>query len=499
MTAVQPAPRGRASVVRNAAVLMGSQATTWVLALALTVVMPRYLGAVGIGQFRVAISLWAIADTISAFGTSTAITIAMARDEQDGSVVGQAIVCRLILYVVSFLAVLGFAYVAGYDSTTVYVIIVTGIASLFGVLYGPVTAAFYGLERMGPAAFAEIAAKFVLTVTVITVLLLGGRVEAVVLVSVGAAAVSAGIATWKLRRVPQIRFWGSLRGFRGLMRASWPYLVNDATLVLYMQVDTVVISLLATEREVGWYAAGTTLFGSLTFIPVILMTSLFPVFARVHHSNPGELRPLVGRTFAALMLVATPIALGVAVLAAPMARLLYGGDFVNAGPVLAVMGFVLLLTYPTILLGRFAIATGRQRFWGWLMLSAALLSIPLDLVLVPWTHSAFGNGALGAALAYIVTELMIVGIGVRRLIPDLFDVSIRHRLAKCALAGALMTLCIWPLRGQFVLVPITVGFVVYVLATWLLRTLDGYEQSKVRGLVASIVAPLRPKTRSMAS
>jgi len=81
------------------------------------------------------------------------------------------------------------------------------------------------------------------------------------------------------------------------MRASAPYLFADAMVVVYLQIDTLVISLIATEQEVGWYATADTIFGSLLFVPAVLLTAIFPRMARVHHERPEEMAGHVQQAF----------------------------------------------------------------------------------------------------------------------------------------------------------------------------------------------------------
>ena len=65
--------------------------------------------------------------------------------------------------------------------------------------------------------------------------------------------------------------------------------------------------------------------------------------------------------------------------------LLFGEQFRQSGPVLATFGIVLLLEFQNILLGRFALATGRTRFFITVMAVATVL-----------TSSAYAAGGDGS-------------------------------------------------------------------------------------------------------
>src|SRR5207253_8409442 len=52
-----------------------------------------------------------------------------------------------------------------------------------------------------------------------------------------------------------------------------------AALLIYGQVDTVLLSLLTNDAVVGWYVAAYRFIGIPAFVPVILLTVAFPALA----------------------------------------------------------------------------------------------------------------------------------------------------------------------------------------------------------------------------
>ena len=53
------------------------------------------------------------------------------------------------------------------------------------------------------------------------------------------------------------------------------------------------------------------------------------------------------------------------------------------------------------------------------MLVAVVMTVPLDLLFIPWTDDRFENGRDRRTLSYAVTELMMVVVAVRLLAPQL--------------------------------------------------------------------------------
>jgi O-antigen/teichoic acid export membrane protein len=480
------------TVKRSIVVLFASQLMTWGLALLLTISQNRFLGPEGVGILGTALSVWTLAAVITSLGTNTLVTLEMARNHERGiALVPGVAVLRSMAFVVAVVVVAVFAAIAPYDSTTRFVIGVAAVGAYFTLQAEVARAAMYGLQRMAIAARVDVITKVAMVVVLVTVLALGGDVRSA---AIAAATVAMGscILFWlQLRALIPIRFTAPSRSARDALRRGSPYLVSDVTHIIYLQVDIIAISLLVSKEEVGWYAAANLLFASLLFIPTIFMTALFPRIARMHEDGEEGIGLLLQRAVRSMLLLGAPVGLGTLVVAEPVMVLMSGEPFREAGNVLEIFGIVLVLEFLTILFGRFAIATGRHRFFNTLLVIVTVSTIPLDLVLVPWTSDRFGNGAMGGAIAYVITELFIVVTCIIVLAPSLLNWSSLTRLLKIIAASAAMVASAWPLRDRFLPLAIVAGAAAYIATILVLRTLDDEERelagtlfNKIRGRFA---------------
>jgi O-antigen/teichoic acid export membrane protein len=475
-----PAP-ARRSVMRNMASLAGAQVITWTLSTIVLVIVPRRVGPEAIGGYRIAWSLWTVAATFIALGTGTLITLQVARAKRRGVVrLGPAMVARTVAYAISWIPILVFSFAVGYSTEVVVLIAIVGAATLFNSYADVAAAGLTGLERLDVIAAADVFSKLVLAGLTVLVVIVTDDIRIIAAVAIVTALAYSGYLFGSLRRLVRIDYERSLSAAAEAARGGSPYLLIGLTRVVYSQIDIVVISLVVTELEVGWYGTADSVFGTLMFVPTILMTSLFPVFARTHEEDPGAAAGLLQRSFNALLLIAVPVGLGIVVVADQVALLLFGEAFDGTGPVLAVFGVVLIFTFVSTLFGSHAIAIGRQRFWNVVMLIAIPTTVALDLVLIPWTRDAFDNGAIGGALAYVVTESMMVVLGLWKLAPYLASRQTLVRVVKCLTAGGVMVAVCWPLRQVFVGITIAVGAVVFVAVLALLRPLDEDEKQMLR-------------------
>ena len=474
----------RSSIGRNIGALLASQMTTWVLATLLAIVQPRFLGPSAQGELRLAFSLWTIAQVLIGLGTGLFLTLEIARDRLRGLVfLGPVIILRVLSFVAASFVLAIYVVATGSDGEFVAIMAVFGLATLFSTINDALIAVFVGLERMAVLAKASIIAKVAGTTVAIGVLLAGGDALSVVVVSAGANLLALLILVLAFRQVATVTFRGWRALSRRILGASSAFLLAGIVLTTYQQVDTVIMSALVDRDALGWYSAADTLFGSLLFLPTIVMSSIFPVLGRLMQENPAGVTPLVRRASSLLVMVGVPIGLGTVVVAIPLAPVLYGDEFAPTGQVLTVLGAVLLFTFGTVVFGMVALATGRQRFWNTIMILAIAISIPLDLLFVPWADRTYGNGAIGGAMSYFVTEGLLFALGLWKIAPFLVERVFMWRFVRVLLAGGLMFAASWPLRDLPLVVPIIVGAVSYVLALVALRVPEKEDWERLRGLV----------------
>jgi O-antigen/teichoic acid export membrane protein len=484
---VEPATVSKPSLRRNFAHLMSSQLVTWVFATVVAVTMPRFLGPAALGTLALASAIWLIAQLFVTLGTPTYLLLTMSSDRTYGErIVGSILALRVVAFAVcaAVLAVVGVAI--GVDAQTVAVFALVGVGVLITVIGDTAGSALNGLEQMSHPAKASIVSKLAYSLVVVAILVVGGDVRAIAAATIPAAVISLVMLWSSYRKFGQLDLRRPFEHWWSILRASSPFLALGAVLVVYQQIDIVVIATLVDKETLGWYRTADTLFGTLLFVPTIVMGVLLPRFSRLHAEDPHALGQLVRRSFTSLALLAVPIGLGTIVVADQFAVLLYGDKFRQTGPVLAVYGVVITLTFVTILIGGFATATGRQRTWNLVMIAAIVASIPLDIVLVPWTDERFGNGAIGGALAYVVTESAMLAFGLWRVAPTILDRATVSRIVRILAAGGLMMVAAWPLRGQFIALPIVVGAATYVLATLLFRTLTPDEETLIRRTISRV-------------
>jgi O-antigen/teichoic acid export membrane protein len=480
------------TIAKNASVLMASQIITWGLAILLTIFLPRYLGAAAIGKFHLANSLWAIIGIVAAFGMDMMITKEVARSpEKSGELFGTTLYLRTALFALGSLVIVAYGHIAGYPAETLYVIYIIGFVNFIAQFTIACDAVLIGFERMEFVSIGSILGKAANTFIVILMLILQQGLIVIAVVGIIGAFLQLAFTFNALRRLAALKLRFQWHLAKWMLKESFSYLMVRFALVVYQQIDIVIISLLVTEKNMGWYGTADQLFGTFLFVPSVFITALYPALSRLFKSEPNSVNQIIRKSFDLMWLMAVPIGLGVLLIADPLVVLLYGEEFTQAGPVLAVMGIVLLLTYQNMLLGQFLISTDRQRAWSWTIGACALLTIPLDIFFVSLSERFFGIGAMGGAFSFTVTEIVMLCTALLLLPKGTLDRQNAYRAIRVLLAGLIMVGVAWWVRDLFILVPIITAAATYLLMIVILRAVPREDWVILRSMVENVLARVR--------
>ncbi|MEM9773087.1 MAG: flippase [Chloroflexota bacterium] len=474
-------------VMRNASYMMLSQLATWSMTIVFVVVVPRQLGSVSFGEFTLAESIWLIASIIAFFGLNTHITKTIAREPERISILfSSSIVNATVNFVLTFGGVIAFAIVSGYSTERVQLIALVGIAYYANVVSTVSMSTLNGLERLDVISKTFTLSKGIHTVFAISALLLGGNLFQYATAVVCAYILGSFLMLRTLYRVEPIKFEYDFQTSMQLYKAGLPYFFSGIFAVLYKEFDIIIMSWLIEDSEqFGFYGTADKFATTLMFVPTVLITALFPALSRMHGEGSDLLPIYVGKSFNILLLLSIPIGLGISIIAEPIVLLLYGEQFVDAAQILKVLGFVLILTYQTTLLGYFLISIDRQNAWTITMAVATFATIPLDVVLIPWANS-FGPAGVGGAVAYLFTEGGMVITGLYLLPKGYINKSNYIVALKAIISGVIMYTALNYMADIGFVPQILLGAIIYPAMIFLLKTIPPEDMQLLKSLLEPI-------------
>ena len=414
-------PEAGARAIRGSAVRAAGYVAGALLALASTPLMVRHLGLADAGRYFTVVSLVALIAGVTDVGLGAvaireySAKVGAARDEFMRSILG----ARLILTTCGVAAAMAFVVIAGYESDQVLGTALACGGLVLAVVGGAYTVPLAAGLRVGWVTGIDLGGK-VITVALVVVFVLAGAGIVPFLAITIPTGLAALLITILLARglMPLTPSFDAAR-IRKLLAETLPLSVATMLNVLYARMVIVVMSLISTKEATGAFGTGSRVIEVAVGIPVALVGTTFPIFARAARDDLERLRYVLQRVLEVALIGGAWLGLGIVVTAEPVADLLTkkpeeAEQIASTLRILAVVMIPVSLnfTWQTCLL---ALRCHRQ-----LLIANAIALVVLALLIVPLVPA---YGAEGAAVAVVAAETLLTVLSGRAL------VRARRRLA----------------------------------------------------------------------
>lgn len=472
--------------IRGGAVRVAGYVVGVLVSVVAAALLFRHLGVVGAGEYTTVLAIVAVAQSVSDAGLTTIglREASVRRGDERARLLQDLLGLRLALTLAGVAGATAFAALAGYDRALVAGTAVAGFGLLVTNVQATYAVSLTAELRLVGVAAAELLRNVLLAACVIAFVVLGAGLLPILAIPIPVGLVVLGFTIALLRngtglapRFNRSRWWA-------LLRETLPFAAAAIAYALYFRIAIILLSLLGTKTEVGYFGASFRVIEVLIVVPNLMIGSVFPIFSRAASEDPERLAYAVRRTFQAATLVGTLLSLGVIIGAPLVIDIVAGPAFTPAAGVLRLHAVAFLIL--------FAVATG-----GYALLTVRLYSQLLLLSLVALVGTAVTTaltarslGAEGAALATVVGELLTgagVVISLARYRPDL-RVPLLD-LSRVVLAGALGSTVL------LIAVPVTVrlilGLAIYLGAAVALRAVPPELTMELRALAHRLKAQLR--------
>ncbi|BDI28731.1 polysaccharide biosynthesis protein [Capsulimonas corticalis] len=461
------------TVAKNIVSTLVTQLLSWALAFLVTLYLPRYLGAANMGKLSSVYSLVSITGVFVALGTSTVLIKEIARDRsRAGVLVASAVTMRVPFGIASTLLALTIAHLLGYDSVLQRIVVIGAIGVLVNSLNDAIGSALQGLENMTRMNAIVVTEKFLSAVLTIAAVFLKAPLWAFIAVGLACSMISLSINVVALKAAG----WRFGRPSRAdivhLIKEGMPYFGWYAFVALYGQTDPIVLRMIASDKEAGYYAVAFRLIGTTMFIPAAIASALLPTLSRLYSTDREQFDGLARRALTLIMFCAMPVAAVLIVQPELVLRLIYRGQFLESAPVLRVGGLAMLLWYATSFFARLVVSCDRQQSMVKTSAIAAVVGIPACFLGTYLTHRFWGNGAIGAMASDVALEIYLLVVYLHQLPENTFGRAAVIQMLRFVGASApvvvLLSLTYMLHLGLWVVIPCTLA---YFGACWLLKCL----------------------------
>jgi O-antigen/teichoic acid export membrane protein len=447
--------------LRNTVLVLAAKVVARLIALVTVIATLKWLMPAPYGTFTTLINYTAIVSVVLDLGFNVLYVREGARHPADiQRYLRNVMSLRLVMAVGGFVVLAIALAVAGLSSLLVPGFLLMVLTSYSTLLRNTL----YAVQRLAYEAVAVVLESIVLLALVLLGIKIGAGVTYFVWAYAAQYAFSCAyfafvlwwqkiaVVGWKLE--PQlVREWF----FQGL-----PFALTFVLTILYFKIDQPLVYAIRPHAEAGWYAAAYKPFEALLFIPMTLLSVVFPVLSVYFRERPQELTDAVS----------------LFVLAHPLTTMFL---YPQSEPALRILALALAIGFVNNAFIGALSASDRQLSFTWAAGWSLVANLALNLILIPLF------GYIGASWATVLTEVVLGVAGWILTKRHIGQIPVLQLTWRPILAGLVMGAVLFPLRnldGVQVIIPIVVGAAVYAGAALLLRAVTSDEIAFARRALA---------------
>jgi len=405
---VLDSPEATQRVIRGSLIRTGSYIVSILAGVASLPFLFRHLGVVDSGRYVTVITI--VTMVISVVETGLwAISIreySLRTAGERWGLMSDLIGLRMAAFAIAAAGALAFMIVAGYPQLLVAGVAIAAVGASLEVVSSAYGVWLSTSLHLGWLAAMQVARQAVAVVlTIVLVVLEAPLIDFFILL------VAAGVAQFVVSYVATRRAIPHLpsrhaRAWVALVRKSAPYVAAMVIGVVYFRTAMILMSLLSTDAETGYFGVPFRLVEIVTLVSILMMSSAFPILARSADRDRARHRYALSRLSDVALIIGAWVAVVCLVGAGFIIEVLAGPGF---GPSVDILRLLTVSLATKFVVAAWAFALlSLEEYRGVLVANAAALVIAVTLTVL--TVPALG--ATGGALATIVADVvLVVGYG----------------------------------------------------------------------------------------
>ncbi|MBU2229270.1 flippase [Patescibacteria group bacterium] len=463
-------------IAHNTIIQIVGKSVSTVIGLIVASMLFRYLGKEGYGNYTTVMVFLQFFGILVDMGLYIILTKKISEDGADeDSLVGNIFTIRLISAVVFLgiapLIVMFFPYPT---------IVKTGVALLslsflFITLNQVLQGVFQKHLKMIKVTISEVLGRIVLLGGTFAAVYLNKGLLTILLVVVLGSFTNFIFTFFYSRKFVKIKLRFEFAVWKKIIWESYPIALAILFNLVYFKADTLILSLLKSQEEVGIYGAPYKILEVLVTFPAMFAGLTIPVLTYAYGKMDKErFKRVLGKAFDFLSMISLPLIVGTLFIAQPVIDFIAGEEFVESGKVLQVLIIATGTIFIGNLFGNTVVVINQQKKILKYYAAIAVVSVAGYLIFIPI------YSYMGAAWMTVVSELLItistiyVVWRATKIFPSL------QLFFKVLVACAGMAAVLFLLQDRSLLLMILAGAVTYFVILLLLK---GISKKMIKEIV----------------
>lgn len=391
------------TIAKNTSALTLMSIVTMILGLIFTVSLARCFGDIAFGKYSFAVAFTSLFAVLLDLGFNQLTIREVARDKTLAKkYMGNLLTIKLFLSIIFCILVVAVVNLMHYPSDTKMIVYIFGAYTILTSFGGLFRAIFRAFEKMEYESFLSIVEKIIVVSIGLTLLFLGyDLIEVVSVYLLGGTANVILSLIVAVKKFAKPEFEVDFAFWKQSIINAIPFGLTAIFVVMYVRIDTVMLSMMIGDAPVGWYNIAVTLVLGLTFIPGVFLSAVFPVFSRLYVSSIDSLKNAYEKSFKYLFIIHVPIAIGTTLLADKFILIIYGDQFIHSAVALQILIWWNVLGALNWLLSTVLQSINKQKLSVYSTVIGAIFNIIANLFFIPIMSY------VGASITTVITEIVL--------------------------------------------------------------------------------------------
>lgn len=390
------------SILKNSFLLMAGMLGNNLLTFFNTVIITRYLGPHNYGKYTFVLSIVTIIVVIWNFGLGILLTRDVAREpDKADQYIGAITVIKSSIAIVTIIILLALLWFLNYDYQILKSVIVFSLATYFTTITAIYESVFSAYRRMEFNSLLSILRPVFLFIALNIIVTISGGVVDIFFCQLTASFLCFIAAFLLIKKFAKPIIISDFRFIFTLIKKGFPFLLISIVHIILYKIDHVMISSMVGDEALGLYGSAYTLLEIIiTFFPMLIVTSAYPVIAELYKTDKKAMQEIFHVIFKNLLVVGVPASCGIILLGKEIILFVYGNEYIEAGRLLSILGCSIWLAFVSLLMSWTLTAMDKQKI--------VLLS-NVFFMIINITSNLYAIKIFGATGAAVTTGICTFG------------------------------------------------------------------------------------------
>lgn len=387
--------------MKNTGWLLFEQIFRMGLSLIVTSLMARYLGTEDFGSINYSLAFIMIFTTVSNLGINNIIVNEIIKNRNGtGKVIGTTIFLRMITSALSIFLLYYLINAIDPQNETVKLITFIQSLSLLFIVFDSIAYWFQSNLQSKYMVLSKLFAFTIVSGWRLFAIFSGKSVYYFAFATVIEAVVICVLMVGFYMKFNGLRLQISLKTAKHLLAKSYHFFIAGLLIMVYTQIDKIMLGQMTDNATVGIYAAAMTVASLWVFIPYALIESARPLIMASKNESEFSYLKKYRQLYSSIIWISILAAIVISLLAKPIILLIYGEQYIESIYILMILIWSRIFSLIGSTRAIWLTVENLGKFQVIFVGIGALLNVALNIFLIP------NYGAIGAAIATLLTEII---------------------------------------------------------------------------------------------